>query len=359
MSNAATKKMIRPYIQMAPVAMFLTSFFQARPENYHTSEEVEIDVVRTDEDVAIVITDLSTGARQNLEDLFTNKKMKPPIFDEEISINSFDLIKREAGQNPFEDPNYAANLLRRMFRGMQKVDAKIRRAIELMAAQVLQTGTLTLQDGTGAAKYVLDFKPKATHFPTVTNSWGTANADPLEDCAALAEVIRSDGLSNPDILLMGRNAIAHFLNDDKVQKQLDNRGFNIGAINPEQRPGGTYYGHIWIGSYKFELWTYNGRYRDSATGESVPYLNDDAVVMLSSQERMDLTFGEIPRIVSPDSRLLPFIPGRFADSATRTDLSTFAWITPDGKQVKGSAGTRPLTIPTAIDTYGCLTTSVS
>lgn len=359
MSNATTRKMIRPYIQMAPVSMFLSSFFRAAPENYHTSEEIEIDVVRTDEDVAIVITDLSTGARNNLEDLFTNKRMKPPIYDEEFSINTYDLIKREPGSNPFEDPNYAANLLRRMFRGMQKVDAKIRRAIELMAAQVLQTGQLTLTDGSGAAKYVLDFKPKATHFPTVTNSWGTANADPLADLEALAEQIRTDGLSNPDVLIMGRRALSNFLDDDKVQKRLDNRRANVGEIDPQARPGGTYYGAIWIGSYRFELWTYNGRYKDPATGESLPYLNDDAVIMMSSQERLDLSFGEIPRVVGPDQRLIPFIPERFADAATRTDLTTFAWITPDGKQIKGSAGTRPLTIPTAIDSFGCLTTQVS
>ena len=36
------------------------------------------------------------------------------------------------------------------------------------------------------------------------------------------------------------------------------------------------------------------------------------------------------------------------------DLTTNAWVTPNNKHVMVSAGTRPLTIPTAIDTFACL-----
>lgn len=359
MSNATTRRMLAPYIKMAPVSMFLTSFFQSPPENYHSSEEVEIDVVRTGEDVAIVITDLSTGARHNIDDIFTNKRMKPPIFDEGFAVNTFDLIKREAGASPFEDPNFAANLISRMFRGMQKVDSKIRRAIEQMAAQVLQTGKLTLTDDTGADAYVLDFKPKLSHFPNAATTWGATGAKPLEDLGSLAEEIRTNGLSEPDVLIFGKEALEEFLADEGVQANLNNRRYNIGVIEPQARPGGTYYGHIWIGTYRFEMWTTNATYKDPVTGLSTPYVDPKKVIMLSSQERLDLSFGEIPRVVGTDQRLIPFIPDRFSDSGSRTDLTTFAWVSPDGKQVMASAGTRPLTIPTAIDTYGCLSIEAS
>jgi hypothetical protein len=36
------------------------------------------------------------------------------------------------------------------------------------------------------------------------------------------------------------------------------------------------------------------------------------------------------------------------------DFTTNAWFTPDGRHLKVSAGTRPLTIPTAIDTFARL-----
>ena len=53
--------------------------------------------------------------------------------------------------------------------------------------------------------------------------------------------------------------------------------------------------------------------------------------------------------------VVTFLPPRISSSDRGLDLTTNAWITPDNKHVKVSAGTRPLTIPTAIDTYARLT----
>ena len=65
MSGSTTKRMLKAYMQMAQPTLFLSGLFQSPPENFHTSEEVEIDIVRSDEDISIVIQDLSTGYRMN------------------------------------------------------------------------------------------------------------------------------------------------------------------------------------------------------------------------------------------------------------------------------------------------------
>jgi hypothetical protein len=39
------------------------------------------------------------------------------------------------------------------------------------------------------------------------------------------------------------------------------------------------------------------------------------------------------------------------------DIQMNAWITADGETMMIQAGSRPLFIPTAIDTYGCLDTA--
>ena len=174
MSGSTTVRMLKAYIQMAQPTLFLSGMFQSPPENFHTTEEVEIDIVRSDEDISIVIQDLSTGYRMNSEDLYTNKGFKPPIHKEAAPINSFDLIKRIPGQNPFESPDFRSNVILRLFNIMTKVERKIRRSIELQASQVLQTGIVTLTDDNGVALYTLDYKPKATHFPTAGTSWASA-----------------------------------------------------------------------------------------------------------------------------------------------------------------------------------------
>lgn len=365
MSGTTTTRMIRAYNQMAQPMLFLSGLFQSPPENFHTSEEVEIDIVRSDEDISIVIQDLSTGYRMNSEDLYTNKGFKPPIHKEAIPINSFDLIKRMPGQNPFEAPDFRANVITRMFNGMTKIERKIRRSIEVQASQVLQTGVVTLTDMNGNALYTLDYKPKASHFPTAGTSWATATGQQkLDDINTLAEQIRDDGLADPDQLIMGIDAFENFISDDEVQKRFDTRRIDLGTIAPMEMRGngGTFRGIVEIGNYRYDVWTYGGRYKDPQTGNKVQFIDPGKVVVRASSGRLDATFGAIPNIGSlmggGAANLLPELPSRVSNADGGMDLFTNAWLSQDGEQLFGGVGARPLMIPTAIDTFGCLDTQV-
>lgn len=364
MSGTTKTRLIKAYNQMAAPVMFFAGFFLSPPENFHATEEVEIDIVRSDEDISIVIQDLNTGYRMNSDDLYTSKGFKPPIHKEAISINSFDLLKRNPGENPFGDTDFRANLISRMFSGMTKVERKIRRAIELQASQVMQTGVVTLTDINGAALYALDFKPKATHFPTAGTAWNAAGADPLGDISALAEVIRNDGLEDPNQLIFGINAFEAFISNEAVLKRFDNRRMDLGTIVPMEMRGngGSFRGIVEIGNYRYDVWTYGGRYKDPQTSNKVQFMAPEKVIVRSGQGRMDATFGAIPNIGSlmgaQATQLLPELPGRVSNAAGGMDLFTNAWLTADGEQLLGGVGARPLMIPTAIDTYGCLNTGL-
>jgi hypothetical protein len=354
--------MLRAYEQMGQVTLFLSGFFLSPPENFHTSEEVEIDIERSDEDIAIVVTDLSTGHRMNTGDLYTNKSFKPPILKEAVPINSFDLIKRMPGQNPFESPDFRANVILRMFKNMAKVEKKIRRTMELQASQVLQTGTVTLKDENGVNLYVLDYKAKASHFPTAGTAWNAGGADISGDISALAEIIRNDGLSDPDQLIMGVDAFEAFIKDPEIQKRYDNRRIDLGTIAPMQMrgQGGSFRGIVEIGNYRYDIWTYGGRFKDPQTGNKVQFITPSKVVVRASSGRLDATFGAIPNIGallgSQASQLLPELPSRLPNAQGGMDLFANAWMSDDGEQLFGGVGARPLMIPTAIDTFGCIET---
>ena len=358
MSLKATKTMLAAYFQDAMPTMFLAGMFRTPAQNFHDTEEVEIDIERSGEDVATVITDITTGANLNNFDGFTNKTFKPPVYNEQAGINAFELLGREPGQNPFESTAFNAKAIMRAMRHFRKLEAKVRRAVELQASQVLQTGTLTLKDAKGADAYVLDYKPKATHFPTASTTWGQTGDSKIADLKALAEVLRSDGLSNPDRLVFGELAFSEFLKDEEVLTLLNNRRIELGAIAPETRGnGGTFQGFIWLGSYRFEMWTYNGRYKDPQTGASTRYWNTGKVGMQDSMARLDLSYGSIPYIQRP-SRQLAGLPARITSTAAGFGMTTNNWVDESGSNLNVSAGTRPLCIPTAIDTFGCLDTGL-
>ena len=357
MSTAATKKMIAAYQQTAPPTLFMSGLFLSPPQNFHNSESVQLDIVRSEEDVAVAVTDLSTGYRMNQTDFYTNKEFTPPIFKEAITFNANTLIKRVAGNDPFADVSFQAALTTRILRGMPKPAAKIHRAIELQASQILQTGTVTLIDSDGNSLYTLDYKPKATHLPQTANTWGAAGDNPLLDLENLCDVIRTDGLADADEAIFGANAWNAFIQNTAVQNQLDNRRMVLGGIAPEVRgQGAKFMGFIEVGDCRLNMWIYSGRYKHQQTGTSTRFMHADKVIVRASGGRLDATFGNVPRIVPVDARVAPFLPTRISSRAGGMDLHPNAWVDQTGENLYAGVSSRPLLIPTAIDTFGCLNT---
>ena len=359
MSTTATKVMLEAYKQDAEPTLFLSGMFRSPPRNFHNSEEVEIDIVRSEEDISIAIQDLSTGARHNSNDLYTNKAFKPPIHKEKGPINAHNLIKRQPGEDPFAAVDFQANAIAQGMDLGRKLQRKILRAIEQQSSQVLTTGTVTLINGDGIAIYTIDYKPKATHFPTTGTAWSSASSTKLADIEALANVIRADGLANPDMLIMGELSYEQFIQDDDVLARMDNRRIAGNGIVPLETMGngGQFRGVIDIGNYKYDIWTYAGRYKHPQTGVSTKFIPDDKVVVRASSGRLDATFGGIPRIGAPDPRVPAALTSRITVADQMVDLQMNAWVTEDGETMMVQAGTRPLMIPTAIDTFGCLDTN--
>lgn len=366
MSTNATKRMISVYKQRARTPlMFMSGFFRSPAENFFSGQSVEMDVVRGTENVAVAVTDMSTGYRMNAQDLYTNKEFIPPVYMEGFGVHSKDLMLRQAGMNPFENPNYRAALIDKIMDGMVLVEGKIRRAIEFQAASVLQTAKAVLKDLAGATIYSIDYQPKATHFPTAGVSWATATGKQMMDnIAALGVVIRTDGLADPTDLLFGTDAFEAFIRSSDVQARLDNRNMNLGSIVGAQPrgSGATFQGRIQIGDYVYNIWTYSNRYVEPDTGNSVPYLDPGKVVMLTGDARLDALFGAIPNIGQllnvTGPQMFPEIPSRISSSEQSIDLFTNVWVTPDGVQLSAGVGCRPLLVPTAIDTFGCLNTQL-
>lgn len=356
----STVKLLRRFDQRIPAPRFLSSFFQTPPENIHASESIGLDIIRDDEELAIAIQDLSVGGRQNENTLYTSKMIKPPIFDEEGVISAMSVINRRPGASPFEEPNYALAAFDEASRLGVKLANKIRRSIELMAAQVFQTGTLNLRDKNGNTIYVIDFKSRPSHMPTVAVDWGTANDDIVGDVSQLIDEVRSNGGEEPTDLVFGAEAYKHFRRDEDVLNILDNRRIEGSQLeSARDARGATSLGRFDFNGTVLRLWKYTATYKDPVTGTKKPYVDPDKVILLSESGRLDLSFGNIPILTPPEQRALPFMPGDLANGSRGYHFTTNSWVAPNGKAVNFSIGTRPCTIPTAIDTFACLTTKAA
>jgi hypothetical protein len=359
MSGTGTIKFLSMYEDYASTPAFLTAMFRTPPENYFDTEEVEIDVRRGGVKVAVAVVDITSPANRNENTQTINKTWTPAIYKESASFSVYELLKRQAGMTAYDTPDKAA-IANHVLREIGELENKIRRAIEIQASQVLQTGQLALLDASGNSVKVVDYKPKATHFVTVSNDWNGSSSTKLADLESLALQVRRDGKKQPGRLTFGRLAWQDFIADAEVQARLENRRMEMGIVNPQMRPDdATFQGFIKIGSYNFEMWTYDGYYEDPQTSTDTPYITDDNVIMTSPGARLDLVFGSIPRIPGAQTpSALQYIPARMSMAGRGIDLSTFAFFGPDGTTLTVQAGTRPLCIPTAIDTFGCLNTRI-
>ena len=361
MSTKATKRMLATYEQSAAPTAFFTRQFKSPKRNFHKSQSVEIDIERSDEDVATVIQDLTTGVRMNTLDIYTNKEFVPPIYDEAFTLNAFDLSNRQPGVNPFEDFSFLSNATLQFFKGARLVERKIRRAIELQASQVLQTGTVSLIDNAGTVLYTIDYKPKSTHFPTASPVWDGTSPLIEKDIADLCDVIRADGQRDPDVTQWGARAFQVAMQDTLFKAKFDPRRADTGRISPMKmdNSGGQFRGVLDIGNYQLEVWTYNGFYKHPSSAVVTSFMSPTKVVVRASSGRLDATFGAIPMALPPEKRVLPFMPPRMTRAGGAMDMTTNTWVNDSGKNVFGSVGTRPLLIPTAIDTFGCIDTGIT
>ncbi len=361
MSDASTKEMGELYIEEAPNPMFLTGFFQAPAKNFFTSQKVEVDIDRDSEDVAIVVHDLAAGRRRNELTKYENKEFTPPVFDEEGDMSAYALLDRRPGANPYADIDYGIQAAEDAFRLFTRCQKKISRAVELMASQILTTGTVTCIDTVAQVLYTLDYGMRAAHKVAVTWAADGSTATTEQALIDTAKLIRSNGKVNPTKLICGGTALNKLIANATIQKKLMKDGLNLGQLAPAVRgEGATFFGYVWIGMYRFEIWTYDGMYKDPATGAMKYYVPENVIIMMPDKPRFDAKFGRIPLFKDPNKAMIPGVPqfpGRISSSDKVLDLTVNSWITPDGKHAMMSCGTRPILIPTAIDSYACITVS--
>ena len=361
MASEYAKRLLKVYRERPNIDknMFMTSFFKTTPEDITDAEFISIDIERSDEKIAPVLTDISTGAHVVSDDIYTNKTLKPPPIALERPINVYDLLKRQPGETEYQaGGQWAARLAGIVMRSWTKMEDMIKRTIELQASQILQTGTLSLTDADGNARYTLDYKPKATHFPDVGTAWDDANATPIEDLESLMDVIRADGLVDCEDALMGSWAFSKFIDNAKVLKYFSKDGLFLGVLNPRMvNSGAKIQGQIDIGNYKLNIWTYNGRYIPRGSTTNTRYLGLSKVVLVPNQADLDFRkcFGGIPTVVDSMPQFRNLLPGRVVVPGA-FDFKPRVYTDEKAETVTSEIKSRPLLIPTSIDRFGCLET---
>jgi hypothetical protein len=278
--------------RVAPTG-FLRSFF---PTQTSLTKTVSIEVQRGTEKVAVDVI-RGTNGNRNEFGLSTQKEYLPPMYWEYFTLSDLAIYDVAIAAN---DPSAFANMAQKAAEYMMLQRDKIERAIELQAAQVLQTGIVTLKNGDN-----INYKRKADSIKDINvggDYWNTANGDPIKDLQEACEFLRKTGKSQGQTFdfIMGEGAITAFLNNDTVKERADIRNFNLDALRVGLRTsvGATPIGFVNAGSYICRLWSYP-EYYDNAQGVSTPYIADGNVIALPDSGVLFTTaFAAVPQLLT-------------------------------------------------------------
>jgi len=338
---------------------FLSTFFVAGPDAFTDADTISLDIVRSGEEIAPAIQDLTTGAVTLVEDEFTNKEIPFPVYALDAPVTVHQLMKKMPGETAVvtERVNWLGRLARLLIPKFAIMTAMIRRSMEYQAAQVLQTGEILLTDENGEPTYKLQLGVRNTHFPEATIPWGDEGYDAQGDIDALADVIRNDGQCDVVNLIFEPSAWNNYIRNEYVKEHIKQDGLGLGALDPKiVGKGAKRMGWIDSGMNRYDLYIYDGRYNEFGSTEIKKFMLPGAVLLLPATGDLDFRryFGGIPNILGdPVSEELfggavqiegeyDFLPRIYTDQKRNTYI--------------GEVKSRPLFLPVSIDRFGCLYT---
>jgi hypothetical protein len=350
MSDIFQRAMLEAYeegVSQDPEQYFLSNLF--REEVISPVDEIELDVVRGSRRIAADVTRGGGVGNTNYVNQYTNKSYKVPLYWEQTPITASMLNKRVPGMDAFRSPamSEAAKIGYHVGHAQSEQVKKIKRAIELQAAQALQTGIVTLKNADN-----IDFHKDATLNNVPATKWDNSGT-PIDDIEALAVEIFQKGKVKPNTAIFSQNAWVGFRKNASVQSFFDKRFIEPGLLRPEETVlGATLQGRISIGDFMLNLYTYNGFYENSS-GVNTSYMNSETVIVMSSLAQLAKGYGATEVLVESreDYRNLglPELP-EFVAGAYVPFYYTMAPST-----MYAGVQSAPIVIPKAIDTIGTIT----
>ena len=173
------------------------------------------------------------------------QRYTPPYIAPKRTMTIDDLNTKGFGEALYTKLTPAQRQGALMMRDFEELDAMITRREEAMAGETLLTNGCVM-------KHISDDpnKPEEQEIRfydgdsnpyeyTPEKDWDADDADILGDIFTVAEQLAARGLPATD-LIVAPNVGTAILKNAEIQKLLDNRGIQIGGIDPEKLPNGAY-----------------------------------------------------------------------------------------------------------------------
>lgn len=251
------------YREEHPISNFLRNFFFGNAPVVSRYRYVTIEVQRAGRKVATSIRRGSEPTQVLGTDGYTRSIYEPPYYAEQAAITIDDLgtlAFGESAENPFDDNTKSLMILAEKQTNIEK---RFERTKELMAAEVLLNGEVTMVDG---SKIVYDIDEDLIGVnPTVKwDTSGGTGVDILGDIYTWANLVFTKSGVMPNSMVVAPDVHKLMINNAAVQKAMDIRNFSLGTLTASALagyPGVTDGGLIMVpGIGAIRIFTYSSKY---------------------------------------------------------------------------------------------------
>lgn len=196
------------------------------------SDVIDIDIIRANERIAALIhrdTDSEhlNLKRNTLTQNWTSFSLRFPLAEEIGNITASQIVKRVAGENPYEQRSKAdrMRLLAREHH-MEHIRRYVR-LFEVLAGQSLFTGFQASILGSGNLNNWYNWNRNAALIVSPAIPWDQAGAVPLTDIDDGCDRLREIGHVRPNVIFMAGDVVSVFLDDSKVKEYADIKGYSL------------------------------------------------------------------------------------------------------------------------------------
>lgn len=249
------------------------------------SEDVLIEIKKGNRKIAPCVLPRKGGISIEREG-YKTARYTPPTIAPQRPLTIDDLNKKGFGENLFENKTPEQRQAEILRLDLEELDEMISGREENIASQALFSNSIILKqyaDKYGSGEYS-EFEIRfyegenddTKYTPSI--SWSNPNADILADLKIMIRILTSKGLPASD-LVVSPDVADVILNNQKLQKLLDNRNINIGNITPLDLPdGASHIGKLNVYGKMLDIISYDETYEDE-DGKTKQFVPEGQVLL--------------------------------------------------------------------------------
>ncbi len=250
-------------------------------------------------------------------DGYRTERLTPPYIAPERTLTVDDLKKKQFGETLFSQQSPAAREGQILKNDLIDLNEMIDTSEECMSSQTLFNNGYSFRqyaDKYGSSEYEeyeIHFydgdQNTAVYVPSAP--WSRKNDVIISDLHVIAKMLKNRGLRASDVIF-GDDVADVLINNEYIQKLLDNRRLNLADINPQQLPdGATSYGKINCMGIMLELICYSEEYVDIDDGKTKSFVPQGKITVTAPKMGRCM-YGAITQMEESDKQYYTYVNKR-------------------------------------------------